>query len=74
MDFGDIGSEVTETNTAEAIARVRADARTKAFPITGTCYNEKCGDDSPGRPFCSADCRNEYDRTQLLKARLGNGK
>lgn len=73
MDFGDIGSEVTEINTAEAIARVR-EQRTQAFVLTGTCYNEMCGDDSPDRPFCSAKCRDEYDRINKLKARLGNGK
>jgi hypothetical protein len=72
MDFGDIGSEVTEINTAEAIARAR-EQRTQAFVITGTCYNERCGDDSPKRPFCSAACRDEYDRLNKLKARLGNG-
>ncbi len=74
MDFGDIGSDITEINTAEAIARVRADARTTAYKVTGICLNERCGDDSPGRPFCSAQCRNEFDRTNILKERLGNGK
>lgn len=61
MDIADIGNDTAEKNLEDRIAKVRKDARTKLFPITGRCYNIKCGDDSPGRPFCSIECRDEYD-------------
>lgn len=61
MDFGDIGLESTEANTNAAINRVRAEARTQAFKVTGICYNVKCQGDSVDRPFCSKECRDEYD-------------
>lgn len=72
MDFGDIGLEVTETATADAIAKVRAKANT-GLKITGTCYNENCGDDCPEKLFCSVKCRDAYEKTILLKGRLGHG-
>jgi hypothetical protein len=73
MDFGDEGQEITENLRADAIAKVRSEARTNKFPITGTCYNPLCGDDSPDRPFCSKECRDEYDRVEVLNRRNGHG-
>lgn len=71
MDFADIGSDAAEKNTEDAIARTlynaRIELRTNKFPITGSCYNIRCGDDSPGRPFCSIKCRDEYDRMQKVR-------
>jgi len=67
MDIGDIGSEVTEITTNAAIAKIRAESRTKKFPITGKCYN--CEDESKDRPFCSKECRDDFEEFQRLKNR-----
>ncbi len=59
MDFGDIGLETTERITEAGIAQVRANARTQKFPVTGSCYT--CEEASEGRPFCSKECREDYE-------------
>ena len=71
MDVADISSSLTEDADAQALAahRARVDTRTKLFPITGTCYNERCGEEIPDRPFCSAKCRDEYEHIKKLRER-----
>jgi hypothetical protein len=71
MDAADISSEMTDVANQQALEafRARVDMRTKLFPITGICYNENCGEDSKDRPFCSAACRDEYDRLKKLRGR-----
>jgi len=69
MDFADEGQGITEAIIEAGIDRVRKEARTNQFPVTGTCYNPRCEDDSPTRPFCSKECRDEFDRIQVLNKR-----
>lgn len=61
MDFTDVGSEFTEQFNQAGIAQVTAAAKIPEFLAYGTCYNIRCGDDSPGKPFCSKECRDEYE-------------
>jgi hypothetical protein len=67
MDFGDIGQEATEARTAELIQAARA-AASKTLEVTGFCRNPMCEDDTD-KVFCSPECRDEFDRIQLLKKR-----
>lgn len=69
MDFGDIGSSITEQNTEAAIAKVRTDARTKQYALIGKCY--VCEVPMADRPFCSSECRDEYEYTK--RRMIANG-
>lgn len=62
MDFADIGSETTERATADAIAKVQQAAQIKRFPLIGKCYN--CEASLVDRPFCSTDCREDYEEVK----------
>lgn len=66
MDFGDIGQAATEARTEALIQEARKESQ-KTLPITGSCHNPRCGDDTD-KPFCSPKCRDEYDRR--LKRKL----
>jgi hypothetical protein len=62
MDFADIGLEATEARTEALIkeARERVETTPKA---KGSCNNPLCGLDTD-KPFCSPECRDEYDRVK----------
>jgi len=62
MDIGDIASETTERTTAAAIAVIRANARTTQYMLIGRCYT--CADPIEDRPFCSKECRDDYEETK----------
>lgn len=67
MDFADIGSETTENATAAAIAAVQQKAHVKLFPLIGRCY--ACEAPIKDRPFCDAECRDDYEATKLRISR-----
>jgi len=60
MDFADIGLEATEART-EALIKEARSSREKTPEANGTCNNPLCGFDT-AKPFCSPECRDEYDR------------
>ena len=58
----DRGNETADKTLAGYIAAVRARANLTMQP-TGTCYN--CEEPvAPGRLFCDASCREDYDYRQ----------
>ncbi len=65
MDFGDMGSLVTERDTQTAIAAARQSG--SKLESRGTCY--ACDEELKGRLFCNADCRDEWERLQKLRSR-----
>lgn len=70
MDICDIGLKVTEEATAEAIARIRAEAKVPQYKLIGKCYT--CETPLENSPFCSAECREDYEevkRKQQLRRR-----
>lgn len=53
-----------------AIANVLAKAPEQALCPKGICYN--CDEPlAAGRPFCDADCREDYDRARSAQQRNG---
>lgn len=65
MDFADIGSEVTEAITAQAILKARQ--AVEVLRYTGSCHNIRCGDDLEEGLFCNIKCRDEYEKLRKLK-------
>jgi hypothetical protein len=62
MDIADIGSETTELITSAAIAAIQRKAQERSFPPTGKCYC--CEAPVENKPFCDAECRQDYEDTQ----------
>jgi hypothetical protein len=60
MDFGDIGLQATEARTEALIQEARKNAE-KTPEANGECNNKLCGLETD-KPFCSPECRDEYDR------------
>jgi hypothetical protein len=59
MNLEDAASDLTDRENESIIARARAKAAIKKFPITGQCYS--CEAPLTDRVFCDADCRDDYE-------------
>ena len=70
MDDADYASEREDIAREQAISAIRR--RNDSLPGIGYCYY--CGEPLRGvNRFCDAECRDEHQTEQRLKARGGNG-
>jgi len=68
MDDADRASDREDIARAAAVEAVRA--RIERLPSLGYCYY--CGEAlRAGKRFCDADCRDDYERQEKMRARTG---
>ena len=68
MDDADRAADREDIAREAAVAAIRR--RIESIPSLGYCYY--CGEAlRAGKRFCDADCRDDYERQEKMKARNG---
>lgn len=67
-DDADRATPNIENMIADGMARARRHLE-RSLPITGLCH--WCGDEAPGRIFCSKDCADDWDAEREARKRNG---